>query len=370
MQQKISFNIIIDRLVATNGCSRNTAENFLKELFLYVIPELLQQKNNVSIRGIGVFKKSTINDTILYEPDKTLLEVLNQPFSCFEPIELDEFVTEEIFNDEILLNEENANDDSIDDVAFNIGVDADAGSLDVDSEVEIDSSVSTQGVLMQDNQNELNDYREFQIENISEDIPISGDKDSKTQPNIVNENQQNIDVSKCRTKTKRNKTLIYIGIFVFGLILGFAIGYVVKDVMINNKFDQYFQPQLHLDTIPKLIQPIHSIDTTHQIENDKVQNLSPNSNIEANVDSIITDEITKSRFLTTMARQHYGNLHFWVYIYEENKSNLGHPDKITPGTVVIIPPKSKYNINPLDEEAINIAKAKSKEIYAKFRKKD
>lgn len=368
MQQKISFNIIIDRLVATNGCSRNIAENFLKELFLHVIPELLQQRNNVSIRGIGVFKKSTIDDdTILYEPDKALLEVLNQPFSCFEPIELDEFVTQDIFNDEILLNEENAQDDSVDDVASNVDIDTE--KLEVDSDVEIDSPVLTQDALMQDNQEELNASSEYQIVNISENIPISGDYDSVAQPNIANENQFNIDES----KTKRNKSIIYLGIFVFGLILGFAIGYVVKDVIVNKKIDQYFQPQIHIDTVPELIQPIHSIDTvntTQQVENNKESDLSPISNINADVDSTITDEITKSRFLTTMARQYYGNLHFWVYIYEENKSKLGHPDKITPGTVVVIPPKSKYNIDPLNEEAINIAKAKSKEIYAKFRKKD
>ncbi len=38
-----------------------------------------------------------------------------------------------------------------------------------------------------------------------------------------------------------------------------------------------------------------------------------------------------------MAKEHYGNYNLWPYIYEENKAILGHPDRIRPGTKVIVP---------------------------------
>ena len=69
-----------------------------------------------------------------------------------------------------------------------------------------------------------------------------------------------------------------------------------------------------------------------------------------------------------MAQEYYGNTNFWVYIYEENKDQLGHPERIYPGIVVKIPPASKYGIDASDPTSIQKAKVKAVEIYAKFQK--
>ena len=83
-------------------------------------------------------------------------------------------------------------------------------------------------------------------------------------------------------------------------------------------------------------------------------------------DEPVYDTITKTRYLTTMAKEHYGNYNLWPYIYEENKAILGHPDRIRPGTKVIVPPLSKYGINPSDPDDIAKAKKKGVEIYAHY----
>ncbi len=79
------------------------------------------------------------------------------------------------------------------------------------------------------------------------------------------------------------------------------------------------------------------------------------------------DTITTTRYLTTMAKDHYGNYHFWPYIYEENKTILGHPDRIRPGTKVKIPPLSKFGVSPDDPADVKRAKQKGVEIYSRFR---
>lgn len=84
-------------------------------------------------------------------------------------------------------------------------------------------------------------------------------------------------------------------------------------------------------------------------------------------DSPVYDTITKTRYLTTMARQHYGNYHLWPYIYEENKAILGHPDRIRPGTKVVIPKLSKYGVDPNNPDDITKAKNKGAAIYARYR---
>ena len=85
-------------------------------------------------------------------------------------------------------------------------------------------------------------------------------------------------------------------------------------------------------------------------------------------DEVVYDTISLTRFLTTMAREHYGNYHLWPYIYEENSKILGHPDRIRPGTRVVIPSMEKYNINPDDPECIKLAKRKGVEIYNRYKK--
>lgn len=83
-------------------------------------------------------------------------------------------------------------------------------------------------------------------------------------------------------------------------------------------------------------------------------------------DNKVYDTITRTRYLTTMAKEHYGNFNLWPYIYEENKDFLGHPDRIRPGTKVVVPPLSKYGVNPDSKADIEKARKLGAEIYAKY----
>lgn len=78
------------------------------------------------------------------------------------------------------------------------------------------------------------------------------------------------------------------------------------------------------------------------------------------------DTIGTRRYLTTMAKEHYGNYHLWPYIYEENKRILGHPDRIKPGTRVRIPDLKKYGIDPRNPEDIKRAKRLGVQIYSRY----
>lgn len=71
------------------------------------------------------------------------------------------------------------------------------------------------------------------------------------------------------------------------------------------------------------------------------------------------DTVTRSRYLTTMSREYYGDFRFWVYIYEENKSKIKDPNAIAPGTAVVIPPAEKYGIDKDSKESIDRARAKA-----------
>lgn len=80
----------------------------------------------------------------------------------------------------------------------------------------------------------------------------------------------------------------------------------------------------------------------------------------------VTDTIGSFKFLTTMARKHYGHMDFWPYIYEANADRLGNPDKVAAGTVVVIPSGDSLNLDPKNPEQLRVAKQKAAEIYARF----
>lgn len=84
------------------------------------------------------------------------------------------------------------------------------------------------------------------------------------------------------------------------------------------------------------------------------------------------DKITKTRYLTSMAKDYYGNFNFWPYIYMENEAKLGHPhpDRIKPGTSVVIPDITlKYDIDTTNPKEIEKAKKLATDIYHRFASK-
>ncbi len=99
---------------------------------------------------------------------------------------------------------------------------------------------------------------------------------------------------------------------------------------------------------------------------DKVKESSKTD--KKNVEKKRYDTITKKRFLTTMAKEYYGDYNLWPFIYDENKAILGHPDRIKPGTRVVIPPASKYGIDASNAACVAKAKRRGQQIYSKYRR--
>jgi len=82
----------------------------------------------------------------------------------------------------------------------------------------------------------------------------------------------------------------------------------------------------------------------------------------------VTDVVTSQIVLTTLSERYYGSPWFWVYIYEENlkRGIVNDPNRIRPGTRVVIPPAEKYGIDANDKAALRKAQIKSME-YLKGR---
>lgn len=71
--------------------------------------------------------------------------------------------------------------------------------------------------------------------------------------------------------------------------------------------------------------------------------------------AVVTDTVRAGNFLTKMARRHYGDSKFWIYIYLENKDKIADPDNLPDGLVVTVPPAAKYGIDAADKESVRKA---------------
>lgn len=81
---------------------------------------------------------------------------------------------------------------------------------------------------------------------------------------------------------------------------------------------------------------------------------------------VVKDKIKAGYLIHEMARKHYGSKAFWVYIYEENKSKIGNPNKLQAGLELVIPPAEKYGINASDPSSVKTANEKAARILAKY----
>ena len=106
-------------------------------------------------------------------------------------------------------------------------------------------------------------------------------------------------------------------------------------------------PKQVAETEPETVEIVESEDTVDAVE-------EPAEVVEAAkpVAEPVTDTIRAGRFLTTMAREHYGRMEYWVYIYEANAARLGHPDRLSAGTVVVVPPADSLGLRADDEAKI------------------
>ncbi len=82
--------------------------------------------------------------------------------------------------------------------------------------------------------------------------------------------------------------------------------------------------------------------------------------------AVVKDTVRPGYLLNDLAKKHYGNKCFWVYIYEENKAKIANPNRVGPGLVLVIPPAEKYGINASSQASIKAANEKAGKILAKY----
>ncbi len=392
--EKVTLAGLTARLSVRTGDTKRQTEDFLRELFALIAGEL-EKGESVKVPGLGVFKSievearksvnvNTGEETlipghrkIVYMASKELSATVNEPFSMFQTIELtDDAVTE-------LEESESTEPEPVCDVPF-------ASTVYELEEPEVMAEAELERESVQEYAAESIPEQPETFQPASEESPNSDDdpKDPKDPKDLKDfkdlKDTEDPDISEDSEIPAIPKKRFWPG-----FLVGFAAACLIAFVAVWT-LCQYgvLSTERMAEAKPKPASEAITVNnaTTHVSEGvpdeskaeaepvgkeQILEQSAPEPEAEPTVptqpsDKKVYDTITKTRYLTTMAKDHYGNYHLWPYIYKENEKILGHPDRIRPGTKVVVPPLSKYGVNPDNKADIDKAKKLGNEIYARY----
>lgn len=333
-------------LSRTQGFTERFSEKFIVEFFK-VLEEGLRDSRRVTIKGLGIFSADD-DGSVNFIPDEALAARINEPFECFSPIVLSEEEVAMMRPDET--DKELAEAEEISDT--DTANEADEAAEAAEDLPEIDR--------IETEIEESDDVEETVRESIDSTSTVETQENHASDEEKIEEEpivpEEYSDIEPERPKPRRGL------FFALGLLLGIIIG-IIAGYMIPTIKSSDSSPDSSSDTVTEPVQTEETAEIT------AVETLVEPDNEDDTVPQqpVVTETVSSTNYLASMARRHYGRFEFWVYIYEENRDKLNHPDFIEPNTVVVIPPADKYGIDPNDPESVRLAESKAKEIYSRFK---
>ncbi len=362
----MSLPQLIDSLIATGIADSATIRNFIQE-FTAIIEGTLARGESVSVKGIGTFHAVEVADELYIEfaPDATLAETVNAPFSIFEPVELPDNLTDaDMETAEMACNETEPasqpcpppipprREAAAPEPAATSPVSAPAPDPIIETPVQPEHAEPEHKTAAPGSGN-----------NEPEQAPHNTLPTKEIEKIIEHER-----VVEVRDHSSHHTLHILIA-SLLSLVAGLAIGYFannrlnlshIKNVNIEAEGVNVISKTEAKEGKSATADSVASVAAGHS-DSIPADTVSPGQGstavepeaktVETPRAAIVTDTVKANRYLTTMARRHYGKKIFWVYIYEENKNIIDDPDHIAPNTVVVIPPAEKYGIKAGDKES-------------------
>lgn len=394
MNEKITLPSLVALLSAKTGKTKKQCEDFLREFFNTLV-DTLTEGENVRVKGLGTFKvipvepRKSVNvntgeqmeipghNKIVFVPAKELAEEVNTPFAMFDSVELPEDVPD-VDEEEVVNDVKTNNEVDTDRNEENLKVPTPEPDYNSTEEKREEIIVEEKEPEKEDKEETVKEERRYEL---IDDDEIKQDKIEDKEEQLEEIEQLVEEVERVEESRKNYR-------FILGFVCGAACAALIclcaylfffekwSDIFTSEKTTSVTPEQIEeskenplsattiaeSDSIANEIASGKTDSVTTEESKQDIENIAPTQPS----DKTVYDTISKTRYLTTMAKEHYGNFNLWPYIYEENKAILGHPDRIRPGTKVVIPPLSKYGVDPKNPEDIRKAKNKGVAIYSQF----
>ena len=376
MNQKIPFHQLSSRIAAATGISEDSAEIFVKNFFDILSDELIKGET-VRIKGLGEFSLYDDGEgeekSVRFTADKDLAETLNAPFAMFEPVTLNDEVTDSM----LAVDEEEP--ENVEPQASEIITSGHEESVTPAEQIPETPVTENYGT------NEQTEEEETPTPVIADECASNAPAETGNTPETKEETPVVEDsapsVEKTEEPESQNETPVSIiepleeepevyvtsetkqpseGNFWIGLIIGLIIGLAIGAPLSQEE-----------ETEAETAQPADSAAINETAGTEPTAAPEPTPEVtaavaETSAPKIRKDTVRRGYLIHDMAKKFFGSKDYWVYIYEENKSKIGNPNNMQPGVVLTIPQPEKYGIIPGDAESLKKARQKAGEILAKY----
>lgn len=415
MNQKIPFHQLSARIASATGISEDSAEIFAKNFFDILSEELIKGET-VKIKGLGEFalyEEENGEKDIRFTPDKDLAETLNAPFAMFEPVTLNDEVTESMLSIEkdqtesSLPETENHEPEAkveetiiCENIATTIESQPETSTEAIQPEEHL-ASPDPKAEIAPEPETILTDEKPVQpkeaikppVATISAEATATA---TATEPSAKTANSNLAERQPVRpvapkiipleedpeeyvspAKGQQSEGNFWWGLII-GLIIGLAIGacgvYLAIDHLFPNSRQQAeaitpeeSTPMQTEETAGEIAMLSDSVTSDAEVAQAEAEPIPTQPAVAENSSPKVRKDTVKRGYLIhDMAKKFFGSKDYWVYIYEENKSKIGNPNNMQPGVVLDIPDAEKYGIVPGNAESLKKARQKAGEILARY----
>ncbi len=389
MNNIINLSQLITRLAKVTDTDPNTARRFLRTFFA-TIEEVLAEGETVEIKGIGTFMRCDdpavgTPGSVGFAPADDFAEEINRPFAVFEAVELADGLTAEDLEPEI--TETPAEEPEIDVPAEITDIAEDAETV-VEPTIPAETEENVSATAAETEEEHKAPWEiygkgpftieEKQPETISETIEenlveapeeVSAFEDTPMEESVADPEDNEDDLDEEEKTHSRTWIWIACAILVVGAIAGYFAAVVSVPIPKYGE-DETEQNEITPEPTAESI-IVEELALPAPQETEQTQTAAPEPVIEEPAPTTPAkepkyDTVTSKRYLAIMAREYYGRSIYWVFIYEANADKINDPNKVAPGTRVLIPDKESLP-GSTDAERMSIAEKKAAEIQAKFK---
>ena len=448
MNNRITFPELVEQVAQCANTSKRMSELFLKELFATISQSLINGES-VKVKGIGSFKLTEVSPRksvnvntgeeinipghkkLSFAPDKDLAQAVNQPFSHFETVILEDGVTDEQLAQ---IDAYEAETPQAPDAKLPSAPEAPAADTEVPPPfVPADTLPEPEFVAIEEATEpeeapaaEAEPEEATAIEAEAEEAPAAeaepeeapaAEAEADEAPAVEEEPEVPVaaeemesmvsdELSEDRLEQEKDKRRITRRSLFEGFIVGVITTLIVTlfsyRLYLMKYPDQADKPTQEetlaqaptadsvatpAETTPakvdsaQLLAEQKAAEEAQKAEEAKKKEEEAKKKAEAEKQqaekqqaapkgvNASQDTVRIGTTLFKLSKKHYGSDKFWVYIYEENKAKYPNPNSIPVGAVLRIPALSKYGATAGDPASFNAAKKKETEIYNSLNKK-
>ena len=363
----VVFADLVALLAKSTGTTEAICDSFLRELLALGV-EKLTSGNDFLVKGLGTFRQ--IGGDVVFEIDNSFADELNSAFDCFEPIELDDDFDEELFGEaeqetaqptELVQPTTEELEDELPPLPADEPETYEPQPEDISiDEPQVDEPDVLPPPIPEEDRLQPSEVSVAETEEPSTDETIKeADSDANT---VTPDYDADYGYADDSSSSKPRWQLFVYGIvcgIVVAVIAYFALAYFgilpttqEQNVVVDTQIPSVADDTVVIDTIYP-IKP-HAVDTVSAQDADEAKVVETEKEPEAKP---VTCKVQASTTLCDLARRYYGDYHFWIYIYQENREKIKDPNNLQSGIVLVIPPAEKYGIDANNQESIDKAAA-------------